>query len=235
MNSPPKFTICVLLYGDYPDLAKRVLESIGKRLPREYYRLYVWCNQIGDLTKSYVRSLSFLQDGDKVFESKVNRLKYPAMRMMLHRGERIDTPYFMWFDDDSFIRAEVNGRDWLRTIQLKLQAASMLGAVYHIPIQGRQWSWVQEQPWFRGKSKPEKGFRFCTGGWWTIRTTVLYDHDWPTEELAHRGGDVMLGELCRQNDYALVHYTDGVAINADSAGNQCRAARRGFDSAPIGK
>ena len=76
--------------------------------------------------------------------------------------------------------------------------------------------------------------KFITGGWWTIRSELLYRYNYPWPVLDHRGGDVMLGECLRQNNHVLRSFLSGVAINAGADGKNCTSPRRGFDSQPIG-
>ena len=44
----------------------------------------------------------------------------------------------------------------------------------------------------------------------------------------------MLGELCYQQGLRLNHFRGGVRINANAAGQESKAQRRGFDQKPIG-
>jgi hypothetical protein len=58
-----------------------------------------------------------------------------------------------------------------------------------------------------------------TGGWWVARTAFLQKWDYPFRELQHNGGDVILGELCRQQDAFMLSWHSRVTVN--------KAARRG--------
>jgi len=112
---------------------------------------------------------------------------------------------------------------------------AMLGEVWRYGLGGNQHLWVRDQPWYAGKPVPAgHKVKFVTGGWWTIRTEVIRKYDWPVPELDHRGGDVMLGELFRQQELGMKHFNHGVAINADAAGVSSRSPKRGYDSRPIG-
>ena len=46
MSDPRPVTICVLTYGDYPQLAKRTIESIRFHCARSSYRLVVGANAV---------------------------------------------------------------------------------------------------------------------------------------------------------------------------------------------
>ena len=146
----------------------------------------------------------------------------------------VATPFVMWFDDDSYITAD-SPHEWLATVKEQMASTDMLGSVYSIRLKGNQSSWVMRQPWYAGPPVPHlHRTSYCTGGWWTIRTDVLVKFQWPIPELVHRGGDVMLGELCRQQGLRINHFQNGIAINADADGNESKSPRRGYDSDPIG-
>jgi len=57
------------------------------------------------------------------------------------------------------------------------------------------------------------GFRFATGGFWAIRTSILRQFDWPDRRLVHVTGDFLLGEALRQNRLRTGLFNYGVEIN----------------------
>jgi hypothetical protein len=140
----------------------------------------------------------------------------------------------MWFDDDSYITDE-NSETWLALVKREMETADLIGSIYRISMKGNQAHWIRSQPWYSGVPVPD-GHRvsYCTGGWWTIRSEVVRRFHWPIPELLHRGGDVMLGELCRQQGLRMSHFREGIAINADENGKESKSLRRGYDSQPIG-
>src|SRR5881396_547397 len=95
-----KVTICVLLYGDYPRLARRSLESIRRNCPPPECRVVVGANAIEKETVTYVESLRAEGEIDHLILSPVNLNKCPMMRQML---DRVETEFIWWFDDDSYI------------------------------------------------------------------------------------------------------------------------------------
>src|SRR2546426_12293560 len=97
----PRVTICVLTYGDYPRLAKRVIESIRCHCPRSEYRLVVGANAIGDETLAYLEAVKKAADLDRLIISPVNLCKSPMMGRMF---AGIQTEFIWWFDDDSYIQ-----------------------------------------------------------------------------------------------------------------------------------
>jgi hypothetical protein len=233
-----EFTAFVLLYGDYPALARRCLESL-QELPADRVELRLAANAVPDGSETWAAVEDCIQSGvlsrSNVYESSENIHKYPLMRRTFHDPDNvITTPYVMWFDDDSYIREDTFSIDnWLDDLVQVLRTSHMLGAKYKVGLCGNQKEWIEDQPWYN--NRPVKSpADFITGGWWCIRTHILHDFDWPIPELDHRGGDVMLGQLLRQHDFKMTQYNNRVAINANKHGHQCSAKKRGYDSKPIG-
>lgn len=237
LAAQPDFTVCVLLYGDYPDLALRCLSGLRGLVTANLISLRIGLNAVSSRTKDTVAALGL--EGAISCQSPENIKKYPMMRRLFGLSDdgaapAIISPFVMWFDDDSYISAETPA-GWLDAVSRTMGSADLIGSTYNISLKGNQARWIRDQPWYSGVSVPE-GHRvsYCTGGWWTVRTDVLRRFDWPLRELLHRGGDVMLGELCRQQGLRIVHFRDGVGINADEHGQESKSPRRGYDSQPIG-
>lgn len=223
------FTICVLLFGDHFKLAERCLGSLTAHGSIPIGHLRIGLNAVSDATRQLAYSLA----QGNVWEFTENKHKYPVMREMVHGISPITTPYTMWFDDDSYIAQPLSS--WLHDVETQMQSADMLGSIYSIGWQGNQREYVKAQPWYNGRDPSErKKIKFATGGWWTIRSSVLYAHDYPWQSLDHRGGDVMLGEMCFQQQLRLKNFRKGVHINADDDGRESQAKKRGFDQPPIG-
>jgi hypothetical protein len=255
-SSPPEFTICVLLYGENLELAKRCLNSIVQLPDPGRVELRIGMNEVGPATNEFVQALfaSENQRGRTVllYQSTSNRGKYPVMRDMFHDAiTPICSPYVMWFDDDSYIKTPT--RFWLDRVSAQMQTADMCGTLMSATLAGNQHLWIQLQPWYNGKPISQLGLgravpkstsiarglryyvpQFAVGGWWTIRTKALKKLDWPPPNIIHRGGDFMLGEALRQHDARLVEFSEGVAINADLEGQNHKSPRRGLDPTPVG-
>lgn len=229
-------TVCVLLYGDYLQLAQRVLAPLERELQAgQLVDLRIGMNAVGDATASYVDSLETKYPTQIVrYQSAENVYKYPLMRRMFYDLARPLKQFTAWFDDDSFIR-KPDGC-WTGQVVDKMLGRDMVGGIYVMPLKAAQRDWVEDQPWYKGQSVRGPNYRtkFCTGGFWVIRSALLRQYNWPLTTLKHRGGDVMLGELLRQQGKKIESDTLGVAINADAAGNESRSPRRGYDEQPIG-
>lgn len=245
-SSPPNserfdlsdLTIAVLFYGDYPDLARRVLPSLCTIALYCPVELRIGCNACSAETLSIVESYRKYFAAKDLSErillevSSENIYKYPMMRRLIDLKPL--PSLFMWFDDDSYITSPDPIR-WAETVLNRMNRCDMLGSIYTIRLQGNQHLWIQDQPWYKGKPvAPGKRVRFATGGWWCVRSQVLYAFNYPFPDLRHRGGDVMLGEALFQNDYRLDHFNEGVAINADAEGRESKSPRRGYDELPVG-
>jgi hypothetical protein len=162
--------------------------------------------------------------------------KYPLMRAMFHERP-IETPYTLWFDDDSWIKTSAPD-DWFERLEQHMHTKQLhvAGARYWIHLRGNQHLWIADQPWYTGKPvSPRMKVDFITGGWLALRTHLIYKYDWPSSDIVHNGGDVMLGALCHQQDLTIGNFTEHLAINADQQTAKCSSAnRRGASLTPAG-
>ena len=233
------FTVSVVCFGDHFKLHHRCLGSLVNNIDTGLVRsLRIGLNAVCPDTLPLVDSVARLLPPEMqvlVYNAgEYNRLKYPMLRKMFFDPQHpVLTPFTMHFDDDSFLDWHLP-KDWWETVHQRMQASDLLGSVYRMPGRDRQWNAVKQQPWYTGKPIPVSGkFTFATGGWWTIRTRILQEWDYPFPPITHNGGDVMLGELIRQQGLRLVNFHDGVKINADENGVESKAPRRGVSSQPI--
>jgi hypothetical protein len=226
-SGAPRVTICVLTYGDYPQLAHRVIESIRGHCPRRDYRLIVGANAVGDGTLKLLTWWHEDRAIDRLIVSPVNLNKCPMMRRMF---SHVDTQLIWWFDDDSYITAPDTFAKWLqvalnsppRTVmwgQLRC-CDSTLGFTYFNEratlrlVRGA--SWYQGLPppsWrpggkgqfnFQGRGTGDGRWEFITGGCWMVRTAAVRSLDWPDPSLVKMGDDVFLGEAIRQQGWDIM-------------------------------
>jgi hypothetical protein len=115
----------------------------------------------------------------------------------------------MWWDDDSCLLPGTRPEPWLREAEGRMAHADALGALYYMlgGLTANQAAWVRSRPWYGGR-EVRAGHKalFPTGGWWCARTAVLQEYGWPDPAIRHRGGDVMFGELCRQQGLRLAKF-----------------------------
>lgn len=239
MSAVPDFCVCVLTYGDDEQcfkLAQRVFNEPMCELANYRVEFRLGMNAVGKQTEDFIIKLADTKLGKSfpptIVRSKKNALKYPVMRKLFHAQPML-APITIWFDDDSCIVPGTNVETWLSRIKQQLQTVAMIGSVYKQTLVSNQIKWIQQQWWYNNKP-PRPYASFVTGGWWAIQTSVLVRFDWPMPELRHRGGDVMLGELCRQHNLQIGHFRDGLWINANDHGVESQSPRRGYDEEPIG-
>jgi hypothetical protein len=238
----PGFSVCVLLYGDYPDLAERCLGSIVRSADWELIRdVRIGCNEISSRTSSYLASILPQIPGTCYLYSEVNGKnvgKYPMMRRMFyseHAGSIMQSDRVMWFDDDSFVRDKA-GPAWWTSVVDSVIGCGLLGAVYRMPFIGQQKEAIEAQPWYTGERwRQDQGdiISFVQGGWWVVRPQILQRWDYPFPALHHNGGDTMLGELCHQQHHRVCRFNEGIAINAGSDGKESCATRRGISTSRL--
>lgn len=229
-----RFTIGILLYGDYDQLASRCLSSLLSTLSTTspVADIRIGLNACSDSVKSIVEewcALVAVVIAVRIVLYEVHTspaLKYPMMRQMVHDPSDPLADYFMWFDDDSFLRQEA-GITWWERIASAMLESELIGEIYTSKMSPGQERWIEQQAWFNPEStaQPGRRFVFCTGGWFTIRSWVLKRFNYPFPELRHNGGDVLLGELVNQQGLRMGNYSVGVEINKE--------ARRGYSETPF--
>ncbi len=227
------FTVACLFYGDYPKLAERLLGSLSSKAAAPLnFHLRIGLNNISDNTQRIVDKYIKIRDKKKlithIFSDDSTIYKYPRMHQMIH-DIVLTTPYFMWFDDDSCISP--NARlNWFGQIRHAMSNCDLLGKLYYKYLKGNQATHYEKSYWWGGEPIPAaKKVIFVTGGFWCIKSEILLRHDWPPvhDGLVHFGGDVALGELCRQHKYKQKNFEKEVYINANRDGKPSTATRRG--------
>lgn len=234
--TPPTVSICVLVYGDFVELARRCIDSIIQYCPRAEYRLLVGANTPGEKTTEYLESLRDTGEIDTLISSPENMNKCPMMRRLF---EQVETEYIWWFDDDSWIQDANTFPNWLGKARASSPGTMMWGAVFYVSHEhefsyGRDAvEWVRKAEWFTGKTPPswrpggkdvsdfegrESGdgrWFFAAGGCWLIKTEAVRALNWPDPRLLKEGDDVLLGEALRQKGWQVEQMgrSNGIVIN----------------------
>jgi len=230
------FCICALFYGSDSlcyQFAQRIVNQSFCALGQCGAELRIGLNAVGEPTRQLVAETAqryFAQS--TIVDCPQNIYKYPMMRRLFY-DKPLTRQFVMWFDDNSYLAADLNTEVWLERVQRQLNACAVLGSVYTGKLIGNQKAWVENQPWYAGK-EPKDYVKYVTDSWWAAKCAALVAHNWPPVEIRHHGGDIMLGEFCRQHDLPLSHFRDGVAINANPSGIEGAKSRRGFDAPPVG-
>lgn len=230
MNTP--VVVCVLMYGNYPDLHRQCLQSLIEYTPAEAYTLRIGCNEVCPATMSWLHKLQ-QELPIRLFVSDRNIMKYPMMRRMFADLDPESQPFLSWFDDDSYVTGP-----WLQAAMAYMQdhpEIVCIGKQYYTHInKGNMVEWAEKEPWYTGrpwaldntKCPPLPKFDFCTGGYWTIRTSAIKKLDWPSKSLYHNGGDAALGGALYQNYMEIGQCYDFVQIS--------KAPRRGYSETMVG-
>jgi GT2 family glycosyltransferase len=233
----PVVTICVLVFADHPDLARRVLDSIRGHCRRAQYRLVVGANAVSEETMELLQARHRAEEIDVLVVSQINLHKCPMMRRMF---QHVKTEYVWWFDDDSYIAEDGALDSWLEaarssppsTVEWGPQAWCDYSSGFtdlEDPV-----SFVRTAPWYRGLPPPSwrpggKGefnfqglgigdgrWLFVVGGCFMIRTRALHEMNWPDPRLSFLGEDVFLGEAIRQQGWNVCNLgAPGVAVNTE--------------------
>lgn len=221
----PEFTVAVLLYGDHPDLAERCLGPLWPLQRSGLIDLRIGMNECSFATAAYV-------DRNRAAANVVREIenihKYPMMRKL--RDAAPLKSFWMWFDDDSYI-SHPNPVEWLAGIKRRLQGADVVGQLWKMALSGNQHEWIRRRDWYVGKEvRARQTISFPQGGWWATASANLLNNDWPDPDIERKGGDVMFGEMCRQQGLRIsdvgMKYED-VRINADKEGRHSRSKTRG--------
>jgi hypothetical protein len=230
------FCVCILFYGsdDYCRyLAERVLNRPMAQLAKLGVEFRFGFNAIGAASRQFIeQQLADSFAGAYVVDCPENIFKYPIMRRLFY--DRLLTRQFvLWFDDNSYILPDTDAEHWLARIERQLNACHLLGSVYTGKLVGNQKNWIAAQSWYANKP-PNDYVKYVIDSWWAARTEKLLIQNWPAVDIRHHGGDIMLGEFCRQQDLSICHFRDGVAINTNSSGVEGVKISRGFDAPPVG-
>jgi hypothetical protein len=216
------FTVCVLCYGHYPELARRCLEGVLRTVPAHRLDLRVGANECCAETLRYLRELP----ASKLYIYSHNHLKYPVMREMFH-DERapLSGKYVVWFDDDSYVVDDLWAVKLAKEIAANhTQGCRLYGMKFfhdiapyakdgHCPDQ-----WFKSATWWRGKHLRVRNKQiaaangscidFVAGGFWALCTKVIKEMHVPDVRLGLSGGDIVIGEQVRQGGHHLKNFNE---------------------------
>jgi len=207
-----KFTVFVLCYGPFPELAKRCLGSILDTTPPEMLDIRVACNECSPDTIKYLSTLPIT----KTYVNQKNRKKYPVMREMFwDQTCPITTNYVLWFDDDT----QIVDPNWLVRLSETIVANHphgnrMFGTrlIHDMRVfaknGNRPDTWFRQADWFQGRNFRVRGrnieapngsiIEFAVGYFWALATETIRKANIPDPRLNHNGGDITIGEQVHQ-------------------------------------
>lgn len=227
-------SVAVLLYGDFPQLAQRVLDSIQASPGCEWisdYRLglHAVSEATWDIVRRWTRQMVSAGFPVGWYCPDTNILKYPTMQRMLRDPYMSIADCVAWLDDDTYCR-----RSWNDIVE---------DGIHHLE-QGwlaGQYRWYSVVPgydrflqdcfgWTNSPfcSDDQPKIRFCIGGWWMARRELFLEYGYPPDILRHKGGDWLLSALCHVHRLPVVMFDEGVVVNADLTGKPNIRWRRGL-------
>ena len=233
-----KFTVFVLCYGDYTELAKSCLTSILNNSLLDRIELRVACNQVSRSTLEFLEDLPI----QRLYVYEENRRKYPVMREIFNDPSNpITTPYLLWFDDDTNV---VDDTRWLEKLGAMIINNHRFGsrlygqkAWHDLMIYAKNGHrpelWFHNRPWWTGKHFRTKGQRqtapngscidFVPGWFWAMATHLINDADIPDPILYHNGGDITIGAQVIQAGYKVCSFNQNKEVVFTAKNN-----RRGY-------
>lgn len=232
--------VCVLLYGDHPDLATRVLKSLDGLFEDENANLIVAMNEPSARTLEVVNKLFGYPEVRPEFAGRITYhertpqvRKYPIMRQVLRLPEIRKQGIFVWFDDDSYV--DTHPSLMLRDVRRDVKENTVVGAADYTynRLRDFQRDWVKKQWWYTEVPIPMQRVPLIPGSWWACHTSLLLKYDWPHPDIVHNGGDILFSLLCAQQNIRMVKSYKQVRINADNAGRNCKQPTRGGSKGPL--
>jgi ADP-heptose:LPS heptosyltransferase len=210
-----KFTLCLLMYGDYSDMHKICLDTLMQTVPAHLVDLRIGSNCLCDKTMGYLDDIERTGRTFIHYRNHDNKRKYPVMRDMFYdESNPITTNYTIWFDDDTVCNRDQN---WLGKLAETIidnhdDDYRMYGPIYTWNIRDGQKDWIREAKWYHdrpfrngeGRPAPDGNkIHFTTGSFWAIETAALHKCDIPDIRIGHNGGDYMIGEQLYQGGYKI--------------------------------
>jgi len=216
-------TICLLLYGDYPELHRSALDGL-LRSDLSGAHVRVWCNVVCPQTLTFL--LETQPVGWQIYVNSANRPKYTLMRDMFY-ATPISTPWITWLDDDT----QLLKPDWVSYTQQHLSRHPEIDFC-GLETNGRYYRGgrdvVKSAAWYRKKPFGVGISRHVYGAYWWLKTGVQRALAWPDHRLSHNGGDWLLSEALRQQSFKQVNYCYGINV-------QVKAVRRGRSDVSLGR
>ncbi len=229
-----RFTVMVLVYGEYFPMHRRCLDAILATVPANRLDLRVIANEPCPATDDYVKALGAAQKVSVYYRNPTNLKKYPAMRAALHDpAHPISTNWTIWFDDDTMCDRNPAWLQLLAKTIIEHPNDSMFGPHQIYQLTEKQPQWLRSAPWYRkrpfrdraGRPSPEGNkVHFCTGSFWAIHTPAIRQADIPDTRLGHNGGDWTIGEQLYQAGLTLKNFSSDKSIV-----NWSSTPRRGLD------
>ena len=203
------FSVLLGCYGDFPNYSLRAIKSLtSEEDVKTHCDIHVGCNEVSMPTLGELRRLCDEGMVDTLIQSNPNINKDPMMRLLV---SVTNTPYVLWLDDDSHMRA-----GWAAALTKfieenhPLDVAGWLYESYRWPEYD---AFVRQRPWWQGDKHISAGREdkvlFPVGGLFLARTTFLRQHNFPDRGMVKRVDDVLLGDLVDQVKGKMLTFSHG--------------------------
>ena len=211
------WTICVLFYGDHPQLCRRFLENIYRYTDPAAFHLRAGMNAVCKETDTLLHEASEQYGNITLFPSSRNLFKCPMMNRMFH-DPPLGTQWTVWFDDDSYVTRP----SWMLDLALAMEKspeAELFGSLRAVHVSSHLEKFILSARWYCGVPRHILQNTECplivfpVGGFWAIRTARILETQWPDPRLKHFEDDYLMGEAMRQQGVRMAHYESGVCIN----------------------
>jgi hypothetical protein len=207
-----EFSVLTNLYGDHPDLARRLLSQIAR--PGRRYPLLIGLSQCCAETVDAARATT----PDVLLECRANANKDPTMRVLL---DLATTPYVLWLDDDVVL---LDG--WADAVADFLSATGgefdVAGYARTFERSSQYMRFLKQRPWYTGRPLQNVSV-FPQGSVWLARTEYLLRHNYPDRSMVKKLDDVLLGDMLWQTGGRFIEFPDTLKAVAPRA----PTARRG--------
>lgn len=199
------FDVLVCCYGNYHDIAKRCLDSVVD-LSSQSLNIHVGLNECGINTKNYCRNLLDNSKITTLIDSRINLNKDPMMRKLI---DCVNSEYFLWLDDDSYITE----KDWDLKIGDHISnndfdisgfphISNRLNWPYNDPP---YYNYLKERPWFNNViQENEESCVFPVGGCWIANAEYLRKYNFPDRGMFERWhqhrDDMLMGDMMKETN-----------------------------------
>jgi hypothetical protein len=187
-------------YGDYQNIVKRCLDSVID-LSYQNLNIHVGLNECGEDTKNYCRNLLDNNKINTLIDSRINLNKDPMMRKLI---DCVNSEYFLWLDDDSYITEknwDLKINDHITNNRFDVSGfphvSNRLNWPYNNPS---YYEYLKERPWFKGIIDPKDEIcYFSIGACWIGRTQYIIYNNYPDKGMYERWhqhrDDMLLGDM----------------------------------------
>jgi GT2 family glycosyltransferase len=211
------WTVCVLFYGNHPDLCERFLGSLYRYTDPAAFHLRAGLNAVCAETARMVRAAQRQHGNISITASRKNIFKCPMMRRLFHEPP-VETEWIVWFDDDS----HVTGPGWIRDMALAMErnpGAEFFGGLCWVDVSAKLERFIRRAQWYRDVPRmihSEDGrpiIMFPAGGYWSIRSARIREAGWPDPRVIHFEDDYVMGEAMRQLGVGMAQCVSGVKVS----------------------